>query len=426
MTPVILVICGIVLCVLLSGFFSASEMIYSACNRLRLENLRDDGDPHAKAAVRITDDFQSALSAILIGNNLVNIASSSLGSVLVILLTGSDRLTWVATVVITLLIIVFGETIPKIAAKKRPNTLALSYAYPVRTLTVVLKPFVALTVWLISLITRNMKKPEEEDAEEAVETLQSLIETAESEEVLDEDRSELVQAAIDFSDVPAYEVMTARVDMEAIDIEDSPEEIRAFIENSDYSRLPVYKDSVDNVIGVLYLNRYLKALTEGDGKADIKKLLMKPVYIYKTMKLPVVLNRLKKAKQHLAIVTDEYGGTLGVISMEDVLEEIVGDIWDETDTVEDEVVDCGNGGYEIDGDMPISDFLELVGIGEQDFEAESETVGGWTMEALEKFPNPGDAFTFEDLEVTVLAVDGLRVERVRVEKKEPEFEKIEE
>ncbi|MDO4492502.1 MAG: hemolysin family protein [Clostridia bacterium] len=413
MTTLVPVIAGIVVCVLLSGFFSASEMIYSACNRMRLENLKEDGDKHAAMALRITEDFRSALTAILIGNNLVNIVSSSLTSVLVILI-GAEQWAWAGTLVISLAVIVFGETIPKITAKKRPNTLALRYAAPVRAVMLLFLPLVKLTVWLMDLITRRMPKPEQEDADEAVETLQSLIETAESEDVLDEDRSELVQAAIDFSDIPAYEVMTARVDMDGIDIDDDPAEIRETIERSTHSRLPVYKDSVDNIVGVLYVNRYLKALTETDGAADIQSMLMKPVFIYKTMKLPVVLNRLKKAKQHLAIVTDEYGGTLGVISMEDVLEEIVGDIWDETDTVEPEVVECENGSYQLDGDMPVSDFLELFGIDETDFEAESETVGGWTTESLEKFPAPGDSFRFLDLTVTVLSADDLRVERVKV------------
>ena len=414
MTETVLTIAGIVLCVLLSGFFSGSEMAYSSCSSLRLEHLRDGGSKRAGVAAKIAERFEDALSAILIGNNLVNIAASSLVTVLVYQLTRGTDMVWLGTLIITVIIIIFGETIPKITCKKNANRVAVRYAYPVRGLMLVLKPLVWLVVKLIDLITRPLKGEEDEDAEEAVEELQNLIETAEDEEVLDEDQSELVQAAIEFDQISASEVMTARVDVCAIDIEDDWEEIRRLVEEAPFSRLPVYEGSIDNIIGVLYLNHFLKAITE-DGHTDIRKLLMPPCYVYKTMKLPQVLNALKKARQHLAIVSDEYGGTLGVLSMEDVLEQIVGDIWDETDTVEQEVVQRSESEYELDGDMVIADFLELLGIDEDSFEAESETVGGWTVESFGAFPQVGDSFTYENWRVTVLAMDGRRVEKVLVQ-----------
>ncbi len=413
------VILGILVCLCLSAFCSSAEMSYSSCNVVRLENLRDDGSARAAVAVKITEKFDDALSAILIGNNLANIAASSLSSVLVILLMGSDKYAWAATVILALLVIVFGETIPKITAKKAANTLALRYAYAVRGMTVVLKPLIWLVVGLTHLLTGGKAPKEEIDGEEAVEELQSIIETAEDEEVLDEDQSELLQAAIDFSEISAMEVMTARVDVYAIDIEDDWDEIVAAVESSPFSRLPVYEGSVDNIIGVLYLNHFLKALTEKGERTEIRKLLMQPCYVYKTMKLPAVLNLLRKAKQHLAVVTDEYGGTLGVVSMEDVLEQIVGDIWDDTDVIEQEVVERAEGEYELDGDMNIYDFLELVGISEENFEAESATLGGWTVEQFGGFPKPGDSFRYENFTVTVLAMDARRVEKLLV-KVDPE------
>lgn len=408
-----LVILGLVLCVFLSAFFSASEMAFSSCNRMRLEHLRDDGSKRAGVAVRITEHFDDALSAILIGNNLVNIAASSLGSVLVILLTGSDAKVWIATVAITVFIIIFGETIPKITAKKNANRFSERYAYPIRLLMLLLYPLNWLIVKLVWLLTRGLKEDEDTAQEEAVEELHSLIETAEDEDVLDEDQSELVQAAIEFDQIAAYEVMTARVDVQAIDIDDDWEEILSVIENAPFSRLPVYEDSIDNIIGVLYLNHFLKAVAD-EGRADIRKLLMKPCYVYKTMKLPAVLNTLKRAKQHLAIVSDEYGGTLGVLSMEDVLEQIVGDIWDETDPVEPEFVTRSENEYDVSGDMLLADLLERLSIDEESFEAESETVGGWTVERFGTFPKVGDKFRYENLELTVLGMDGRRVERVLV------------
>lgn len=414
---VLLLALGIMFCLIASAFFSASEMAYSSCNTLRLENLEEEGSRRARAARYITEHFDKALSTILIGNNLVNIASSSLASVLMILLLGSVRgakYAWVSTAVLTILVIICGETIPKITAKKNANRFALNFAYPIRVLMVLLFPAVWLVVSLIRLLTLPLKSaPEDEDQDAAVDELQNIIETAEDEDVLDEDRSELVRSAIDFSEIMASEAMTARVDIVAIDIDDDREAILEIIEKSPYSRLPVYQDSIDNIVGVLYLNHFLKAMTD-DLQTDIRSQLMPPVYVYKTMKLPDVLNRLRKEKQHLAIVSDEYGGTLGVLSMEDVLEQIVGEIWDETDTVEQEVVQRTENEFEVDGDMVISDFLELADIRENDFEAESETLGGWTVEMFGEFPKAGDSFQYRNLTITVLSMDGRRVEKVLI------------
>ena len=386
---------AILVCVFFSNFFSSSEMAYSACNRVRLENASDDGSKRAAAAVKIVERFDDTLSTILIGNNLVNIAASSLGSLAVMELLG-DGYAWVSTVVITTLVIIFGETIPKIVAKNSANRIALRHAYFIRILSVLFKPLIMLVVGLIRLICLPLKG-ERTDAS-----------------VLDEDRSELVQAAIDFSDVMASEVMTARVDMLALDIEDDWDELLKTIDESPYSRLPVYEDGVDNIIGVLYLNHFLKALA-GDEKPDIRSLLMPVCYVYKTMKLPAVLSELRRAKQHLAVVVDEYGGTLGVLSMEDVLEQLVGEIWDETDEVEEEIVERPDGRFELDGDMVISDFIELMELNEEDFDFESDTVGGWTIEMFGSFPKVGDSFEYENFTVTVLQMDGLRVEKILVQ-----------
>ena len=408
------VLAGIVICVYLSSFFSGSEMSYSSCSRMRLESEMEEGSKKARIALYIVDHFDDALGAILIGNNLVNIACSSLGSVAVILITGTDRYAWVATVILTIAVIIFGETIPKITAKKGANNYAKKYAFIIRFLMIVLKPLVLIFVGLIALITAPMKgELIEDDSDGKVEELQTIIETAEDEDVIDEEESELVQAAIEFPDVSASEAMTARVDVLAIDIEDSWDEIIATIAKSHYTRIPVYEGSIDHIIGVLHMNKFLKAIVDSE-EVDIRALLMEPCYVYKTMKLPEVLAAFRKHRQHLAVVVDEYGGTLGIISMEDVLEQVVGDIWDETDTVEDEVTKKSESEYEIDGDMPISDFLDLMDIREEDFDFESETVGGWTIESFGRFPEAGESFRYADFTVTVLAMNELRVERVLV------------
>ena len=407
-----------VACILLSAFFSGAEMALSSANRIRLENLADDGSRAAALAVKTLDRFDDALSAILIGNNFVNIALSSLGSVIAIVAFG-EAYAWLSTVIVTVAVIIFGETVPKIVAKKNANRMSLAVAPAVRALSVILKPLTLLVVSLVHLLTGPMRGEEADDeGDAAVEELQSIIETAEDEDVLDTDRSELLQAALDFDEISVSEVMTARVDIVAVDIQDGWEDIYAVACDSNYSRIPVYEGSIDNIVGVLFLNRFFRAMV-GKRRPSLRSMLMPPCYVYKTTKLPDVLQALRKAKQHLAVVTDEYGGVCGIVTMEDVLEQIVGEIWDETDEVEEEVIERAAGVWELDGDMSIGDFTELLGVSEETFDSESATVGGWTIERFGGFPAAGDHFDWEDLAVTVLKTDGLRVERVLVERAAP-------
>lgn len=401
-----------------SAFFSAAEMAISSANRMRLASAAEEGSRGAKTALAVLDRFQDALSAILIGNNLCNIASDSLATVLVMALLGSrynGLASVLTTVVMTLIVIVFCESAPKIAAKKNANRLALGISGIIRACMILLAPVVLLVKGLIWVLTLPLKGEHLEDsAEEAAAELQSIIETVEDEGVIDEERSELLLSALDFSQIPVMDVMTARVDVEALDVDSDWKELLLSGEDDSFSRLPVYEDSIDNIIGVLYLNHFLKALTE-DGKADIRALLMPPCYVYKTVKLPAVLSQLRKARQHLAVVTDEYGGTLGVVSMEDVLEELVGDIWDETDTVEKDIEIRGEGRYELDGDTPVSEFIELMGWKEDDFDFDSETVGGWCIEYNNGFPTVNSQFEYENIRVKILEVSKRRVRRVQVE-----------
>ncbi|NLC73025.1 MAG: HlyC/CorC family transporter [Ruminococcaceae bacterium] len=399
----------------LSAFFSASEMVFLSANRIRLENSAESGSKLAALALKVITNFDNTLSALLIGNNLSNFALSSITSVVAITLSGgSSRLTAAFAAVLTVFVIIFCEAIPKILAKQNANSLVIFLAIPVRIVTLVLLPFVLIVVGIVKIITFPLKGNEEiTDEESAALELQTIIEIAEDENVLDEDRSELLQSALEFFDVSASEAMTARVDMAAVDIEDSLDEILKEIEDSPFSRLPVYKDSIDNIIGVLYQNHLLRAMLDNPNP-DIKKLLVEPLYVYKTVKMPQLLSSLRAAQKHIAIVTDEYGGTLGIITMEDVLEQIVGEIWDETDEVEDEVVERAEGVFELDGDMVISDFLDLIDRDESEFPCESETIGGWTIERFGHFPKVGDSFKFDNLLVTVLEMDGHRVERLLV------------
>lgn len=405
-----------------SAFFSASEMALSSANRMRLASAAEEGNRAAGIACKVIDKYENALSAILIGNNLCNIGSDSIVTVLGIALLGEKYNGWVSvliTLCMTAIIIVFCESAPKIAAKKNANRFSMTVAPFVRFLMIVLSPVIFLVSLLIRLITLPLKDEHsgENTEEEAAAELQSIIETVEDEGVIDEDRSELLRSALDFSEIAVMDVMTARVDVEALDIDDDWRELLLSGEDLPYSRIPVYEDSIDNVIGVLYLNRFYKALLD-DPDADIRSNLMKPLYIYKTVKLPDVLAQLRKNQQHLAVVTDEYGGTLGIVTLEDVLEELVGDIWDETDEVENEIVERPDGMYEIDGDLPIGDLAELLDVTEESLDTASATAGGWTIEKFGAFPNVGDTVEADGLRVKVLAMgeDGLRVEKILVEK----------
>lgn len=411
-------IAGIIACVACSAFFSASEMSYSSCSKLRLEHMRDNGDKTAAIAVRIREGFDDALSAILVGNNLVNIAASSMGS-LAVMAVLSEKYTWISTLLITIAVIIFGETIPKITAKKNATRFAMALARPLRLLMIILKPVTFVVVGLVNLITRLLPDLVVDDSEIALAELHTMIDMAENEDVIDENASELVSAAIDFGEVSASEVMTARVDIDAIDIDDPWEEILKMIETSPYSRIPVYEGSIDHVIGILSLNRALKAMIDMDH-VEIRKLLMPTCYVYKTMKLPAVLSSLRNSQQHLAVVTDEYGGTLGVVSMEDVLEQLVGEIWDETDTVERDVVKQKDGTYELDGDMPVSEFIELMGWKQDSFDFDSKTVGGWCIEISNGFPNINSSFDYEDVNVRIIEIYDRRVRRVLVKRRKSE------
>ena len=412
-------IAGFIALLVMSFLFSAAETAYTEANRLRIESAAEEGRRSAAAALRLLDRFDATINAILLGNSLANISAVAVAVSASVRLTEGYDWIWLAALGSFLAILFCGEILPRTLAIKNANRIALSLAGIMRALTLVLRPFAWTLGGAAKLLTAGLKgEAEPEGDEAAVEELQNIIETAEDESVLTEGRSELLRSALEFSEVSASEAMTARVDVDAIDIDDDWEDILEAVENSKHSRLPVYEDSIDNVIGFLYLNHFLKALTD-DPRPDIRSLLMEPLYVYKTIKLPQVLAELRHAKKHLAIVTDEYGGTLGVISLEDVLEQIVGEIWDETDEVETEVVEKAEGEYELDGDMTISDFLELVGIDEDDWEFESDTVGGWTIEMLGRFPEPGDSVEYQGVTVTVLAMDKQRVDRVLVKKAPP-------
>ena len=393
---------------ILSAFFSGSEIAYSSVNRIRLETAADRRRS-AAWALAVHDRYEDALSTILIGNNLVNLFASSAATMLALALVGpsaslsrQDLYTTVVAILLAVLVLVFGESI-------------------LMTLLLPLTKLTGLLVRLLTLPFRGEQTDEEEQAEVAEEELVTLIETSEDSGVIDEDVSELLQNALDFSEISAQEVMTPRVDISALDLGDDSEPLTDRIDRETFSRLPVFEEDLDHILGILPLNRYYRALLS-EPAPDILRLLITPAYVYKTTKLPAVLETLRVSHTHMAVVTDDYGGTLGILTMEDVLEQLVGEIWDETDEVVDEVVPHGDSEWEIDGDLTIGEFCELIGRDEDLFETESVTVGGWTMERFDGFPEPGDSFQFEDLTVRVLETGPHRVNKVLVTRTVPKEE----
>ena len=419
---------ALIVLVAFSAFFSGSEIAYSSVNPLRLKRIfNDTKNQKARRALYITDNYDRALSSILIGNNLVNLASSTLATQLFIMLladrgiVGENTAAAISTAAITVFVLIFGETVPKLSAKSDPERFSMNVSRPLRGIMVIFSPIVWLVMKLIGSISKRWKTEEDDDAV-TEDDLSEIIDTVEDEGVIDEDTSELLQSALDFPDICVYEIITPRVDMVAIDIEDSREEIMEVIETSVYSRIPVYEDSIDNIIGVLHLNQFLKAMAAGE-EFDIRSKLLPVVFLHKTTILPQALRELREKKLHLAIVTDEYGGTMGLITMEDILEQLVGDIWDETDEIEDEMVELAPDLFEVDGSMRIYDFLEEFEIDDRDFDDDNATVGGFAIEQLGGYPARGESFDFEHLTITVKQLQNLRVTRVLVKvnpKPEPE------
>ncbi len=428
--PDLLTYVSLILLILLSAYFSASEIAFAAANSMRLKNAAEEKKTlRARLALKIYNDYEKALATILIGNNLVNIGSSAIATLLFIrLLQGtrfSDLSSWISTIVMTIIILIFGEIMPKNIAKKTADSFCGATSVPLYLLMIITRPLVWITEGIVWLVSRLWSRKETQGPAVTEDDLETIIETVEDEGVLDEDEAELVQSALDFDDVLAYEVITPRVDMVAIDADDPPEEIMEIIETSPYSRIPVYEDTIDNIIGTLHLNQCLKTLVAGE-KLDVRKMLMPAYFVHKTMPLSDVLKGMRAQHRHLAIVTDEYGGVMGILTMEDVLEQIVGDIWDESDTVEDECKELAENLYEVDGDMRILDFFDEIDMDDRDFDDDNITMGGWIVELLGHYPKTGDSAQYQNLRLTVRKTHKRRVRRILVKVYPPEPEQDEE
>ncbi len=406
----------IFICIILSGFFSGTETAFSCANRIRLKSYADNGDKRAVTALWVVDNYDKVITAILIGNNIVNLGCSSIATVLCMNLFGNSGAA-IATGATTFLVLTFGEIIPKCFGKEISDKVALSTAWIIKSLVYILFPFVYFFIGIKTLVLKlaNVKKNEPSVTEDE---LKYIIDSIEEEGILEEQEKELVQSALDFDEKTALEILTPRVDVVLIDAQDDEKTIREIILKERYSRIPVYEDSIDNIIGILQTRDYLEKLSEG-VTPDIKELVTDAHFIYKSRKLSDILTDFKENKLHIAIVTDEYGGMLGIVTMEDLLEEIVGDIWDEDEDEERTYTKLKDGRYIISGDMDLSDLFEIYEMNDDD-DIESISVGGFIVEQLGRIPNINESVTYKDLTITVKRVKQNRIQSAFVCKNEEE------
>ena len=413
-TPVVIaILILIVILIILSAFFSSCEIAYSSVNKIKLKKKVSDGNKEATKAMEIVNNYSEALSTILIGNNLVNIAVSSLASMVAVAYLGEEMGSLLATIVATIVVLIFGEILPKALANKFSLKLTLLYVKPFKICRIIFFPITFLVTKFVKLISK-IWTPKNIEVSEIDEELNVITEELEEEGVIDEEDAELIISAIDFRDVTAHEIMIPRVDVFAIDIDDNQEDILKNEQIFRYSRVPVYEDTIDHVIGILNTTSLMKKILNGE-QIDLRSMLIEPMYVHKTKHISNILTKFKATNQHLAIVADEFGGFMGILTIEDIVEELVGDIFDETDEVILDYKELGENIYEVDGDMNIYDFFELVDYDDRDFESEYTTVGGWCTDMLEKFPEVGDTFEFANFTVTITEVEGMRVGKIKVE-----------
>ena len=401
------------LLVLCSAFFSSSEIAYASANKLRLQKAAEGGDKASVLAMWISDRFSRFLSTILVGNNLVNIAFSS---GMALLLTerygggGESAAPFVSTVVL----LVGGEILPKIVGTSQADSLVRLYVRPLRFFMVLFAP----VVFLVDAIVKRLSviwTPKEPEPEVTDDELVTILETIEEEGVFTEQESELIKSAIEFSDVTALDIYVPRVDVSAFDMEDDLSELLRDPELLSFSRIPVYRETIDNIEGILSTKKLLKAAaTMPISQIDLSAMLSPPVYVHKTRNISSILSEFRKKHLMMAIVVDEFGGTMGILTLEDILEEIVGDIFDESDDIELDVVRETDDVFTVDGGTNIFDFFDFIGYEPENFSSEYTTMGGWAVERLDRFPETGDRFTWDRFEVTVTAAEAMRVETLTV------------
>ena len=418
MTPYII---SIVFLLVLSGIFSATETAFTSVNKIKMKSLASDDNVSAELVLEITENFDKFLTTILIGNNIANIATTSIATVMFIKLYGHYGAT-ISTIVVTVLVLVFGEISPKNIAKDKAEGISLFMAPAVKILMILFTPL----NWIFGMWKRIVDKIFKISTEHGYteDELKTIVEEAKTGGKIGEYQSELITNAIEFEDLEAIDIITPRIDIIAIELGTPNEEIAKLFKSTGRSRLPVFEDDLDNIIGILNQKDFHNYVV-GEGKSV--NLYIKPVaYVAESIKASILLKKMQAKATHMAIIVDEYGGTTGLVTMEDIIEELVGKIYDEHDTVEmREVTDLIDGSYSVAGGANVEKFFELQG---EDIDIDATTVNGWAMIELDHIPKVGDAFEYESrrklFKVRVTRADAKRALRlhIRVEDKPDEDE----
>lgn len=397
-------------CILLSGYFSATETAFTAVNKIRLRAKAEDGDKGAKRVLKLAENYDRLLTTILIGNNVVNILASSLFTLLLIALIPNNEglATTLSTVILTVVILIMGEITPKVLAKEFPEGFARFSAPVINVLAWILIPFTFLFGLWKKLLLKIFKHKEDNTITD--DELKIMVEEAEHEGGINAQESDLIRSAIEFNDLEAKDILVPRVDMVAIDCNTPLEDVDKIFLETRYSRLPVYKDSIDNIIGILHEKDFIKQRL--DGKFSLEKAAKPTVFVVSTTKISMVLQQLQKSKSHMAVVSGEFGDTVGIITMEDILEELVGEIWDEHDEVLSDITQISDTEYKVLGSTTVNDLCEYFDLGSID--SESATVGGWVIDMLGKVPDVGDELTYGNFQITVSKTEFRRITELKV------------
>lgn len=397
----------ILLCIIMSAYFSATETAFSSLNRIRIKNMADKGNKRAALVLKLSEDYDRLLSTILIGNNIVNIACASLSTLLFVRLLGEDAGASVSTAVTTVIVLVFGEVSPKSIAKESPEKFSMFSAPILNFMAVLLTPLNFLFKQWKKVLSRFFHSSASQGITE--EELITIVEEARQDGGIDEQEGDLLRNALEFNELKAADILTPRIDVVGVNVCAGAEEIASVFTETGYSRLPVYQGSIDNIVGILYHKDFYNKIY-GTGRG-IKDVIRPALFITRHKKISQLLQELQASNHHIAVVIDEFGGTVGIVTLEDILEELVGEIWDEHDEIIRSVEKLSDDEFLVLGNANVDKLLELLGYDE---ETEAVTVNGWIMNELQKLPEKGDSFRFHEWQVTVMEMEDRRVKSARI------------
>jgi CBS domain containing-hemolysin-like protein len=400
----------IVVCLIMSAYFSATETAFSTFNKIRVKNLAEKGNKRAQAALKLADNYDTLISTILIGNNIVNILASAMATlVFAELIANQELAATISTAVLTVVVLIFGEVSPKTIAKNHPESFTLFSTPIIRFFYVILYPFSFIFKLWQNLLAKIFKKNDDQGMTE--EELISIIEEAEEEGDIDKEESDLIKSAIEFGDLEVGDIFTPRIDITALPVSADKETVAKTFSESGYSRLPIYEGDLDNVVGILYYKDFYTVCYKTN--VSLAEIIKPVIYVAKTQPVNELMKDLQEKQLHMAIVTDEFGSTSGIVTLEDILEEIVGEIWDEHDEIIEEIKEVGENEYVVSGKANTEKLFDELDL-DIDDEIDAVTVGGWAMEVLGKIPEVGDTFEDNGVAVEILEMDGRRVESVHV------------